>query len=75
MEDDVCLFKTLLCKLALTDYKDGPVFYEYFLEQNQAIAKGSSHGYQLNFETLGVSSTSTPMKWLRLTSTRLEMVS
>jgi hypothetical protein len=35
---------------------DGPVFYDYFLEQNQAIAKGSSSGYQLNFETLGVSS-------------------
>ncbi|KAE9378430.1 putative carboxypeptidase S1 [Stipitochalara longipes BDJ] len=32
----------------------GPVFFDYFLEQNQAISNGSSHGYQLNFETLGI---------------------
>ena len=39
---------------ALLIKQDGPVFYDYFLDQNQAIANGSSHGYHLNFETLGV---------------------
>jgi len=34
---------------------DGPVFYDYFYGQNQAIANGSTNGYELNFNTLGVS--------------------
>ncbi len=33
-------------------------FYEYFYEQNQAIANGSAQGVQLNMNSLGVSSPS-----------------
>lgn len=32
----------------------GPAFFNYFYEQNQMIANGSSQGIQLNFNTLGV---------------------
>ncbi|KAL2072604.1 hypothetical protein VTL71DRAFT_11947 [Oculimacula yallundae] len=32
----------------------GPAFFNYFYEQNQMIANGSSQGLQLNFNTLGV---------------------
>ncbi|PQE12758.1 carboxypeptidase S1 protein [Rutstroemia sp. NJR-2017a BBW] len=32
----------------------GPAFFNYFYEQNQAIANGSIDGIQLNFNTLGV---------------------
>ena len=30
------------------------VFFNYFYEQNEMIANGSSQGIQLNFNTLGV---------------------
>ncbi|KAH7417353.1 carboxypeptidase-like protein S1 [Cadophora sp. MPI-SDFR-AT-0126] len=32
----------------------GPAFFNYFYEQNEMIANGSSEGIQLNFNTLGV---------------------
>ncbi|KAH8820085.1 putative carboxypeptidase S1 [Xylogone sp. PMI_703] len=32
----------------------GPVFYDYFYEQNQAMKKGSTKGVELNFNTLGI---------------------
>jgi carboxypeptidase C (cathepsin A) len=32
----------------------GPVFYDYFYEQNQAIANGSVEGVLLNFDSLGI---------------------
>lgn len=32
----------------------GPSFYNYFYDQNQAIANGSSNGTELNFNSLGV---------------------
>ncbi|PVH85828.1 peptidase S10, serine carboxypeptidase [Cadophora sp. DSE1049] len=32
----------------------GPAFFNYFYEQNEMIANGSSQGIQLNFNTLGV---------------------
>ncbi|PBP17883.1 hypothetical protein BUE80_DR011453 [Diplocarpon rosae] len=32
----------------------GPAFFNYFYEQNQMIANGSSHGIQLSLNTLGV---------------------
>jgi carboxypeptidase D len=32
----------------------GPTFYEYFYEQNQAIANGSAQGVQLNMNSLGI---------------------
>ncbi|PBP19593.1 putative carboxypeptidase S1 [Diplocarpon rosae] len=32
----------------------GPAFFNYFYEQNQMIANGSSQGIQLSFNTLGV---------------------
>ncbi|OJD35134.1 carboxypeptidase s1 [Diplodia corticola] len=32
----------------------GPAFYNYFYEQNQAIANGSASGIELNFNSLGV---------------------
>ncbi|KAL9083443.1 MAG: hypothetical protein Q9165_008519 [Trypethelium subeluteriae] len=32
----------------------GPAFFNYFYDQNQAIANGSASGTQLNFNTLGI---------------------
>ena len=32
----------------------GPVFCDYFYDQNQAVLNGSSDGYLLNFDTLGI---------------------
>lgn len=32
----------------------GPVFYDYFYDQNQAIANGSVEGVLLNFDSLGI---------------------
>ena len=32
----------------------GPAFFNYFYDQNEAIANGSASGIQLNFNTLGV---------------------
>ena len=32
----------------------GPVFFDYFETQNQAIANGSVDGYYLSFDTLGI---------------------
>jgi carboxypeptidase C (cathepsin A) len=32
----------------------GPVFYDYFYEQNQAIANGSVEGVVLDFDSLGI---------------------
>lgn len=32
----------------------GPLFYDYFEEQNQAVLNGSVGGYLLDFDTLGV---------------------
>jgi len=43
-------------RVATNRMSDGPVFYNYFLEQNEAIANKSCEGYELNFNTLGVSS-------------------
>lgn len=39
----------------LTLNLDGPIFYDYFYDQNQAIKNGSAKGVELNFNTLGVS--------------------
>jgi hypothetical protein len=55
MEDVVSSTDPTYVTRILISILDGPVFYDYFLEQNAAIANGSSHGYQLNFDTLGVS--------------------
>ena len=32
----------------------GPVFYDYFYNQNKAISNGTSNGVKLNFDTLGI---------------------
>ncbi|RDL36781.1 Carboxypeptidase [Venustampulla echinocandica] len=32
----------------------GPAFFDYFYEQNELIANGTSQGIQLNFNTLGI---------------------
>lgn len=32
----------------------GPAFYNYFYDQNQLIASGTTSGIQLNFDTLGI---------------------
>ena len=32
----------------------GPAFYKYFYDQNQAIGNGSTPGYHLNFNSLGI---------------------
>lgn len=32
----------------------GPAFFNYFYQQNQMIANGTSQGIQLNFNTLGI---------------------
>jgi carboxypeptidase D len=32
----------------------GPAFYNYFYDQNQMIANGTTQGIQLNFNTLGI---------------------
>ena len=49
---------SLYVKNMLTSILDGPVFYDYFYDQNQAIANGSAHGFELSFNTLGVSTAS-----------------
>ncbi|KAL1618020.1 hypothetical protein SLS54_007553 [Diplodia seriata] len=40
--------------MAFTPPADGPTFYRYFNDQNNAIWNGSTSGYPMTMETLGI---------------------